>query len=84
MTMTTASTYETIDALIVRGIQHRDSLSLEAAQELRQCVLLAERDIARYRATPVDAPENCRCDGKCTLALPQWLDMQTLELLEES
>lgn len=75
--------YDTIDALIERGIQHRDSLSLEAAQELRQCVLLAEKDIARYRAVSMDAPGECRCDGEIGLTLPEWLDTQALRIFEE-
>jgi hypothetical protein len=63
----------------VSSLQEAGEL-VEAAEQLRDCVLRASREIVRYLAIPRDSDEICRCRRSDYHSLPPWLDDQTLEI----
>lgn len=69
-----------ITALLTHFNKTGDFVSLEAAEELWRNLLLAIRELARFRAVPKDAPASCRCSGGQHDMLPSWLDEQTAEV----
>lgn len=63
-----------------------DSVVLETAELLFRNIRAAKKDLERYRAIPMDAPEVCRCEtGKRpVLGLPDWLEAQVWSLEDTS
>lgn len=69
-----------VEILIELSEKYDDVEILVAAQSLRRCVRIAAREIESYSAVPFDAPDRCQCAASDDLALPSWLDEQTLEV----
>ncbi len=68
-----------VEILIGLSEKHSDMEILEAARDLQRCIEIAAREVRTYAATPVDAPQSCRCEEQDAPVLPEWLDQQTIE-----
>ena len=63
-----------------RGDAEKARSKLQEMREAQENLATVATQIKRFRATPLDAPETCRCSDNELLYLPSWLAGQVIEL----